>query len=121
MRDDIKEYTVTEKENSYVIKITLKSESTIYNKGDSLQKSYFDGALVLPQFKSLKTTPLTIESADSYYDGGTMALTVKDGRITTLNIQAAMLSDIDFCVADTKASTIIAYEMTESYKIKYSN
>lgn len=120
-RDDIKEYTVTEKENSYVIKITLKSESTIYNKGDSLQKSYFDGALALPQFKSLKTTPLTIESADSYYDGGTMSLTVKDGRITTLNIQAAMLSDIDFCVADTKASTIIAYEMTESYKIKYDD
>ena len=117
--DDIEEYTITEKENSYTIKITLKSESSIYNKGDSSQKSYSDGVLSLPQFKSLKTTPLTIDSADSYYDGSTLSVTVKEGRITKLDIQAAMLSDIDFSVADVKASAVIAYEMTEIYKIKY--
>ena len=117
--DDIEEYTIIEKENSYTIKITLKSESSIYNKGDSSQKSYFDGVLSLPQFKSLKTTPLTIDSADSYYDGGTLSVTVKEGRITKLDIQAAMLSDIDFSVAEVKASAVIAYEMTEIYKIKY--
>ena len=119
--DDIKEYTITEKENSYVIKITLKSENSIYNKGESSQKSYFDGVLALPQFKSLKTTPLSIESADSYYDGGTLTVTVKNGRVSNLNIQAAVLSDIDFSVADVKASAVIAYEMTETYKIKYND
>ena len=120
VRNDIKEYTVTEKEQGYTIKIILKSENKNYNKGDSSLRSYSDGVLALPQFKSLKTTPLTIESADSYYDGGTLSLTVKDDRITALNIQAAMLSDIDFSVADVRASTVIAYEMTESYKIKYN-
>lgn len=119
--DDIEKYTITEKEKSYTLKITLKSESSIYNKGDSSQKSYFDGVLSLPEFKSLKTTPLTIDSADSYYDGGTLSVTVKEGRITALNIQAAMLSDIDFSVSEVKASTVVAYEMTESYKIKYKS
>ena len=119
--DDIEEYTITEKENSYTIKITLKSESSIYNKGDSSQKSYFDGVLSLPQFKSLKTAPLTIDSADSYYDGGTLVVTVKEGKITGLDIQAAMLSDIDFSVADVRASTVVAYDMKESYKIKYKS
>ena len=46
-------------------------------------------------------------------------MTVKEGRITKLDIQAAMLSDIDFSVAEVKASAVIAYEMTEIYKIKY--
>ena len=119
--DDIQEYTITEKENSYTIKITLKSESESYSKGDSSRSSYFDGVLALPKFKNLETTPLVIDSADSYYDGGTLLVTVKEGRITKLDIQAAMLSDIDFSVADVKASTVVSYEMTEIYKIKYKS
>ncbi len=120
-RDDIKVYSVAEKNDGYIMKIILKSESKFYNKGDSFQKSYFDGVLTLPQFRSLKTTPLAIDSAESYYDGGTLSITVSDGRITAFNIQAAMISDIDFSVADVKASTVVAYEMTENYKIKYNN
>ena len=120
-KDDIESYSVTEKENGYIIKIILKSESNIYSKGMSSQKSYFDGVLALPQYRSLKTTPLTIDGADSYYDGGTLSVTVKDGMVSSLNIQAAVLSDIDFSVADVKASAVVAYEMTESYKIKYNN
>ena len=73
----------------------------------------------MPEFKSLKTTPLTIESADSYYDGGTISVIVKQGKVSSINIQAAMLSDVDFSVADVKASAVISYEMKESYKIKY--
>ena len=119
--NDIKDYSITEKENSYTIKITLKSESSIYNKGDSSQKSYFDGVLALPQLRSLKTTPLVIESADSYYDGGTLSVSVKESRISNLNIQAAMLSDIDFSVADVRASTVVGYDMKETYKIKYKS
>jgi hypothetical protein len=76
--------------------------------------------LTLPQFRSLKTTPLAIDSAESYYDGGTLSITVSDGRITAFNIQAAMISDIDFSVADVKAKAVVGYEMTESYKIKYT-
>lgn len=119
-RNDIADYEVIRKEDSYIIRITLKSESKNYNKGDSRQKSYFDGVLALPEFKKLKTTPLVIESADSYYDGGTVAITVRDDRISDISINAAMLADIDFSVADVTASTIIGYEMTEKYKIKYA-
>lgn len=119
-RNDIKEYTIKEKEDGYTIKITLKSESAIYNKGETVKKSYFYGVLALPQYKSLKTTPLTIEGADSYYDGGTLSVTVKDGRVSNLNIQAGVLSDIDFSVADVKASAVIGYEMKEIYKVKYN-
>lgn len=121
VRDDIKEYTVTEKENgSYTIKIVLKSESKLYEKGSKAQKSYSDGALALPEFRKLKTGPLSIDSADSYYDGGTIKATVKKGRITALNISAGVLSVIDFGVADVSANTVVGYEMTESYKIKYT-
>ena len=74
----------------------------------------------MPQYKNLKTTPLTIEGADSYYDGGTLSVTVKNGKVTNLNIQAGVLSDIDFSVADVKASAVIGYEMKEIYKIKYN-
>lgn len=119
-RNDIKEYTIKEKEDSYTIKITLKSESAIYNKGETVKKSYFYGVLALPQYKNLKTTPLTIEGADSYYDGGTLSVSVKNGRVSNLNIQAGVLSDIDFSVADVKAKAVVGYEMTESYKIKYT-
>ncbi len=119
-KDDIKEYTINEKEKSYVIKIVLKSESSIYNKGEALQKSYYDGVLALPQFKNLKTTPLVIESADNYYDGGNLSVTVKNGKITAFDIRAGMLADITFSVADVKASTVVGYELTESYKIKYT-
>ena len=119
-KNDIREYAVTQKDGSYTVKITLRSESKIYKKGDSKQKSYFDGVLALPEFKKLKTEPLVIESADSYYDGGTVAVTVKDNKIESMSINAAMLADIDFSVADINASTIVGYEMTEKYKIKYT-
>ncbi len=119
-RNDIAVYDIVRKDGSYTIKITLKSESKIYNKGDSKQKSYFDGVLSLPEFKKLKTAPLVIESADSYYDGGTVAIKIKDDRISDISISAAMLADIDFSVADVTASTIIGYDMTEKYKIKYT-
>lgn len=121
VRDDIKEYTVTEKENgSYTIKIVLKSESKLYEKGSKAQKSYSDGALALPEFRKLKTGPLSIDGADSYYDGAEITLTVKKGRITSLGINAGVLSVIDFSVADVSANTVVGYEMTESYKIKYT-
>lgn len=121
VRDDIKEYTLTEDENSYTIKIVLKSEENFYEKGLSVSKSYSDGVLALPEFRKLKTTPLSIDSADSYYDGATVTVTVKQGRVSSLDISTAVLSDIDFSVADVRASTIVGYEMTESYKIKYSD
>ncbi len=120
-RNDIKEYKVTGKDGTYTIKITLKSESKLYSKGDSAQKSYFDGAIALPQFKNLKTTPLVIDGADSYYDGGTLTLKVKDGKVSVLSIKAAMLADIDFSVAEMKASTIVGYEMKEKYNIIYAD
>lgn len=119
-KNDIADYDIISEEDSYTIKITLKGESKLYNKGDSNQKSYFDGVLALPEFKKLKTAPLTIESADSYYDGGTLAVTVKNDRIESMSINAAMLADIDFSVSDVTASTIIGYEMTEKYKIRYT-
>ena len=121
MKDDIESYTVTKKEDGYSIKIVLRSESKLYNKGDASQKSYFDGVLALPEFKKLKTTPLVIESADSYYDGGTITATVKNGRVTALNISAGVLSVIDFSVSDVTASSVVGYELTESYKVKYTN
>ena len=74
----------------------------------------------MPEFRKLKTTPLSIDSADSYYDGGTVTFTVRQGRVTSMNIRAAVLSDIDFSVADVKAKAVVGYEMTESYKIKYT-
>ena len=94
--DDVIVFTT---DGKYIITITLKDESKLYNKGDSAQKSYFDGVIALPEFRSLKTTPLVIDSADSYYDGGTLTMTVKDDRIASLSINAAMLADIDFSVA----------------------
>ncbi len=120
-RNDIEFYEVKKKEDKYVISITLKDESKLYNKGDSAEKSYFDGVIALPEFRSLKTSPLDIESADSYYDGGALTMTVKDGRIESLNIKAAMIADISFSVADVKASTIVGYEMTEKYNIVYTD
>ncbi len=121
VKDDIESYTVTKKEDGYSIKIVLRSESKLYNKGDASQKSYFDGVLALPEFKKLKTTPLVIESADSYYDGGTITATVKNGRVTALNISAGVLSVIDFSVSDVTASSVVGYELTESYKVKYTD
>ena len=120
MRDDIKEYAVTENKNGYTIKVVLKSEENFYEKGLKASKSYSDGVLALPEFRKLKTTPLSIDSAESYYDGGIITASVKQGRVTSLNISAAVLSDIDFSVADVRASTVVGYEMTESYKIKYT-
>ena len=48
-------------------------------------------------------------------------ITVENGKITSLNIKAAMLSDIDFSVSDVTASTVVGYTMIESYKIKYTS
>jgi hypothetical protein len=77
--------------------------------------------LALPEYRKLKTGPLSIDSADSYYDGGTITAVVKKGRTSALDISAGMLSVIEFSVADVCASTVVGYEMTESYKIKYSD
>ncbi len=118
-RNDIESYEVIKKDGKYIINITLKDESKLYTKGGSVQKSYFDGVIALPEFKSLNTSPLVVDSADSYYDGGTLSMTVKDGRTASLSIKAAMLADIDFSVSDVKASTIVGYEMTEKYSIVY--
>ena len=120
-RNDIKEYTVTEKKDKIILKITLKEESNIYNRGDKNQKSYFDGVLALPEFKKLKTSPLVVEEADSYYDGGNITMTVKDGRVSALSIRAAMLTDIDFSVSDVTAGTVVGYELTEKFNITYDD
>ena len=121
MRDDISEYTVTQKENGdYTIKLILKSESRFYEKGSKQPKTYCDGVLVLPEYRKLKTGPLSIDSADSYYDSVSITAAVKNGEIASLDMRAAVLSDIDFSVADVKAKAVICYEMTESYKIRYS-
>ncbi|MBO7320264.1 MAG: fibronectin type III domain-containing protein [Clostridia bacterium] len=120
-KNDIEKYEISKKDGKYVITITLKDESKLYKKGDSKQKSYFDGAIALPEFKKLKTSPLVIEGADSYYDGGTLTMTVSDGKVEKLSIKAAMLADIDFSVAEVTASTIAAYEMTETYNIIYAD
>ena len=120
-KNDIEAYEIVKLDDKYVITITLKDESKLYSKGDSKQKSYFDGAIALPEFKKLKTSPLVIEGADSYYDGGTLTMTVSDGRVSKLSVRAAMLADIDFSVADVTASTIVAYEMTENYNIVYND
>ena len=120
-KDDIEDYKITKKDGRYVINITLKDESKLYTKGDAKQKSYFDGAIALPEFKKLKTSPLVIEGADSYYDGGTLTMTVSEGRVSKLSIRAAMLADIDFSVAEVAASTVICYEMTETYNIIYAD
>lgn len=120
-RNDIKEYSVTEKNGKITLKITLKDESNIYNKGDKNTKAYFDGVLALPEFKKLKTGPLVIEGADSYYDGGNITMTVKDGRVSSLSIRAAMLTDIDFSVSNVSAGTVVGYELTEKFNITYSD
>jgi hypothetical protein len=120
-KNDIENYEITRKDDKYVIRITLKDESKLYKKGDSKQKSYFDGAIALPEFKKLKTSPLVIEGADSYYDGGTLTMTVSKGNISKLSIKAAMLADVSFSVADVKANTIVAYEMTETYNVEYKD
>lgn len=120
-KNDIEAWEITRKEGKYVITITIKDESKLYKKGDSKQKSYFDGAIALPEFKKLKTSPLVIEGADSYYDGGTLTITVSNRNISKLSINAAMLADISFSVADVNANTIVAYEMTETYKVEYKD
>ncbi len=120
-RDDILKYSVTEKQGNIYLIITLKNENNIYKKGNKNQQSYFDGVLSLPDYKSLKTSPLTIENADSYYSGGTLTLKITDGAVSALKINAAVLSDIGFSVADIKASTIIGYEVKEQYTITYQN
>ena len=120
-RNDIKEYSVTEKNGKITLKITLKEESNIYNKGTKNQGSYFDGVLALPEFKKLKTAPLVVEEADTYYDGGNITMTVRDGKVSSLDIRAAMLTDIDFSVSDVVAGTVVGYELTEKFNITYND
>ncbi len=119
-RDDIKVYSAEKRGGSIVVKITLKSENKIYSKGGKNQKSYYDGVLSLPNYKTLKTAPLAIESADSYYSGGTLTLKVTDRKAQVLKVNAAVLSDITFTVSDVKASTIVGYELNERYEIVYN-
>lgn len=119
-RDDIKSYTVKKQDDSTILTITLKSESKLYTKGKKAQSSYYDSVLSLPEYKRLKTSPFTIENADSYYSGGTVTIKVKDKKVTSFKVDAAVLSNIGFSVSDIKASAIICYELKESYKITYS-
>ncbi len=119
-RDDIKEYSAEEKGDSIIIRITLKSENKIYSKGGKAGKSYYDGVLSLPDYKKLKTTPLSIENADSYYSGGNLVLKITDRKISVFKASAAVLSDISFTVSNVKASTVIGYELTERYEINYN-
>ncbi len=118
-RNDIKEYSVQKKDESVILNIVLKSENKIYVKGEKNQKSYFDGVLSLPNYKSLKTSPLVIESADSYYSSGTLTLKIENRKITLFKVSAAVLSNISFSVSDVKASTIVGYGLSEQYKVTY--
>ncbi len=119
-REDIKVYSAEKKDGSIIVRITLKSENKIYSKGGKNQKSYYDGVLSLPNYKTLKTAPLSIEGADSYYGGGTLTLKVTDRKAAVLKVNAAVLSDITFTVADVKASTLVGYELNERYEIIYT-
>lgn len=119
-RDDIETYSAEEKDGSVIVRITLKSENKIYNKGEKSGKSYYDGVLSLPEYKSLKTSPLAIEGADSYYSGGNLTIKVTDRKIAVLKVDAAVLSNITFTVSDVRASTVIGYEMKERYEIRYN-
>ncbi|MBQ7295857.1 MAG: hypothetical protein IJW86_06655 [Clostridia bacterium] len=119
-RDDIKMYSAEEKDGSTIVRITLKSENKIYSKGGKNQKSYYDGVLSLPNYKTLKTAPLSIESADSYYSGGSLTLKVTDRKIAVFKVNAAVLSNIIFTVSDVKASTVVGYELNERYEVIYN-
>lgn len=118
-RDDIKEYSAEKKDDSVVLKVTIKSENKLYTKGEKAQKSYYDGVLSLPNYKTLKTSPFSIESADSYYSGGTLTIKVTDRKISVFKIEAAVLSNIAFSVSDVKASTIVTYQLNERYDVQY--
>lgn len=119
-RDDIKEYSAEKNDDSIILKIALKSENKIYTKGEKAGKSYYDGVLSLPEYKKLKTSPLSIEGADSYYSGGNLTLKITNRKITVFKVDAAVLSDISFTVSDVNASAVIGYEMNERYDIKYT-
>lgn len=118
-RDDIKKYTAKKDGDSIILTVTLKSENKYYNRGKKMQKSYYDSVLSLPNYKSLKTAPFVIESADSYYSGGTMAIKVTEKAVTYFKVDAAVLSNIGFSVSEIKGNAIIAYELKENYKITY--
>ena len=119
-KDDIREYTAEKSGNDIIIRVCLKNENKIYNKGEAAAKSYYDGVLSMPDYKKLNTSPLSIEKADSYYSGGTLTLKVTDRKISVFKISAAVLSDIEFSVSDVTASTVIGYELTERYEVRYT-
>lgn len=119
-RDDIKKYAAKKDGDSIILTVTLKSENKLYNKGKKMLKSYYDSVLSLPNYKSLKTAPFVIESADSYYNGGTLSIKVTDKAVTSFKVDTAVLSNIGFSVSDIKGNAIIAYELKESYKVAYT-
>lgn len=119
-RDDIKSYSAKKDGDVTTLTITLKSENKLYTKGKKATKSYYDSVLSLPNYKSLKTSPFVIESADSYYSGGTLTIKVENKRISSFIVDAAVLSDISFSVSEIKGSAIVAYELKERYKVVYN-
>ncbi len=118
-KEDISSFSVHEKDGSIIFEVIIKSENKIYKKGEKNQKSYFDGVLTLPEYKTLKTAPLSIDGADSYYSYGTLTLKITDRRVSVFKVNAAVLSNIAFSVSDVKSSAVIGYELNERYEIKY--
>lgn len=118
-KNDIKKYSAEEKDGSVIITVTLKDENKIYNRGDKAGKSYYDSVLSMPDYKKLKTAPLSIESADSYYSGGDLTLKITNRKTAVFKVRAAVLSDITFTVSDVAATTVIGYEMKERYEVSY--
>ncbi len=114
VRDDIESYTVEETKNGYKASFTIKKDD-----GNNTSGSYYNGALSLKNPKQLKTTPLKIISADTYYDTATISFTVKKGKLRNLEVQGAVLADIDFEVSTVSADTTVVYSLYEKYAVTY--
>lgn len=112
VRDDIDSFEVTETEKGYTVTFVLKSDS-----GDNISGSYCEGALSLPDLSELDTTPLKINTAETYYDKATITFSVKNGKLTGLKVEGAVLADINFRVATVSADTLVSYALMEEYKI----
>lgn len=112
--DDIDSFRIKEVDNGYTISFVLKSDS-----GDNMSGSYCDGALSLPNPKDLDTTPLKINTSETYYDKATISFAVRDGKLKILKIKGAVLADINFSVSTVSADTLISYSLNEYYKITY--
>lgn len=114
-RDDIESFEAKENKNGLKLTVRLKSEEMASGK----TTAYFDGVISMPHYYKLKTSPLVIEDADSYYSGGTLSVTVSGGKIKKLSITASALSDITFSISDVRATTLVGYGLKESYDISY--